>query len=546
MEGIELRFIKKSLVWIMLTGMCILAACGDQTSGPEDFEVDEGQLENFNKAGMPIVNDKITLKFMSGQSPLSSNNYNETLIWKTYEEMSNIHIEWELVPNDGLEEKRNLALAGGTLPDVFYAMVLPNEDLLKYGQQGVFLKMNDLITEYMPNLTALLEEYPEIRKGITFPDGNIYSVPTIYDPEFTSVLTIAKPWIRKDWLDQLGMDIPQTIDDFYEYLKAVKVTDLNGNGKQDEIPYGATDMDGLIGFLKGPFGVGNRGLKHPYLDIDPKINDLRFYPISDGYKKMLEFANTLYSEGLIQENIYTIDANASYSLGAEGLYGSTVISSPETIYGKNPGGNFVGLPALEGPNGKAFNQMNSPLSSMGCFVVTNVNKNVPATLRWMDYFYSEEGAKLFFMGVEGETFEVNENGDLQYLEKITNSPDGLTMEQELSKYIIWLGIGYPGIVREATFKGAETLPASLETAEGLKPYLPEEIWPRFTYTVEENNKLIGLQADIHKYVDEMRDKFITGAEPLSNWDNYVNKVKKMKLDEYMEIQNQALERYENN
>lgn len=546
MEGVALRGIKKNLLFIMLSSLFILGACSDQKEKTKESEIDEGQLENFNKDGMPVVNDKITLKFMSGQSPLSANDYNDTLIWQTYEEMSNIHIEWELVPNDGLEEKRNLTLAGGTLPDVFYAMVLPNEDLLKYGQQGVFPKMNDLITEYMPNLTALLEEYPEIRKGITFPDGNIYSIPTIYDPEFTSVLTIGKPWIRKDWLEQLDMDIPQTIDDFYEYLKAVKATDLNGNGKNDEIPYGATNMDGLIGFLKGPFGVGNRGLKHLYLDVDPEIDELRFFPISDGYKEMLEFTNKLYSEGLIQKNIYTIDANASYGMGAEGLYGSTFISSPETIYGKKAGENFVGLPALEGPNGKAFNQMNSPLSSMGGFVVTNANKNIPATLRWMDYFYSEEGAKLFFMGVEGETFEVDENGELQYLDKIINSPDGLTMEQELSKYIIWLGIGYPGIVREATFKGAETLPASLETAEALSPYLPDEIWPRFTFTVEENNKLIGLQADIHKYVDEMRDKFITGAEPLSNWDNYVDKVKKMRLDEYMEIQQNALERYKSN
>lgn len=542
--GVMLKFFKSSLFLIMMAFMLVLTACSGETSGPKEPEIDEKQKENLNPTGMPIVNDQITLKFMAGKSALSSDNYNETLLWKTYEEMSNIHIEWELVPVDGREEKRNLTLTSGTLPDVFYTMGMPNEDLLKYGEQGVFVKMNDLIEEYMPNLTALMEQYPDIKKGITFPDGNIYSIPTIYDPEFTSVL-LQKAWIRKDWLEQLNMEMPKTIDDFYAYLKAVKETDLNGNGEHDEVPYGATGISGLTSILKGAFGVGNKGNKHAYLDEDPETGELRFYPISESYRDLIAYQNKLFSEGLIQENIYTIDANQSYGMGSEGLYGSTVITSPETIYGE-AGTNFVGLPALEGPAGNDYHAATSPLAHMGGFVVTNSNENIPATLRWMDYFYSEEGAKLFFMGVEGETFEVNEDGSLQYLDKITNSAEGLTMEQELSKYITWLGGGYPGIVREATFKGAESLPATLEAAEVLKPNVIDEVWPSFTYTNEENSKLAALQADIHKYVSEMQDKFITGTEPLSKWDDYVNQIKKMGLEDYMEIQQKALDRYKGN
>jgi len=540
-----LKKVRNSLFLFIMAVMLMLAACsGEKSSGPESPEIGEKELENLNTTGMPIVKNQVTLKFMAGKSALSADNYNETLLWKTYEEMTNIHIDWELVPFDGRDEKRNLTLSTSTLPDVFYTMAMPNEDLLKYGQQGIFIKMNDLIEEYMPNLTALLEQYPDVKKGITFPDGNIYSIPTIYDPEFKSVL-LAKAWIRKDWLEKLGKEMPKTIGDFYEYLKAVKETDLNGNGKNDEIPYGATAISGLTGVLKGAFGVGNKGAKHAYLDEDPETRDIRFYPISEGYKEMLVFINKLYSEGLIQENIYTIDANQSYSMGAEGLYGSTVISSPETIYGK-VGENFTGMGPLEGPAGNDYYASTSPLAHMGGFVVTNANKNIPATLRWMDYFYSEDGAKLFFLGVENETFEVDENGDFQYLDKIKNSPEGLTMEQELSKYITWLGGGYPGIVREATFKGAESLPATVEAAKKLEPNLLDEVWPSFTYTVEENKKLSSLQADIHKYVDEMQDKFITGTEPFSKWDAYVEQVKKMGLEEYMSIQNEALKRYKNN
>lgn len=530
----------------MTAVLLFTAACSKESSGPGKVELDEKQLENLNKTGMPIVKEPITLKFMAGKSPLSAENYDEVLLWQKYGEMTNIKIDWELIPFEGRDEKRNLALAGGTLPDVFYTMAMPNSDLLKYGQEGIFITLNDLIEEYMPNLTQLLEKYPDIKKGLVFPDGNIYGLPTIYDPEFTSVLAGHKLWIREDWLKQLNMKMPETLEEYYQYLKAVKETDLNGNGKADEIPFGGTGIAGITAIFKGIFGIGNKGTKHAYLDEDPETKELRFYPISEGYREMLEHLNKFYSEGLIQENIYTIEANQSYSMGAEGLYGSTVITSTETIYGEE-GKKFVGTPVLEGPNGeKMFTRVTSPLAHMGGFVITNKNENIPATLRWMDYFYSEEGAKLFFLGVEGETYEADASGNLDYVDKIKNSPNGLTLEQELSKYITWLGGGYPGIVKQDTFKGAESLPSSLEATKLVEPYMIKEIWPSFTFTNEENNKLAGIATDIEKYVNEMQDKFITGTTPLSEWDKYVKTVESMRLDEYMEINKAAYDRYKNN
>src|SRR5699024_5510396 len=122
-------------------------------------------------------------------------------VWKEYADMTNINIDWGLEPKESVSEKRNLALANENLPDVFYTASMPEGDLLKYGKQGMFLTLNDMIEEYMPNLTALFEEYPSIRKGLTFPDGNIYSLPTIYSPDFPSVLIGSKLWIREDWLE---------------------------------------------------------------------------------------------------------------------------------------------------------------------------------------------------------------------------------------------------------------------------------------------------------------------------------------------------------
>ncbi|MFC4404113.1 extracellular solute-binding protein [Gracilibacillus xinjiangensis] len=535
---------KKGLI-AATSAVLLLSACNN-AEGSQGENDAETASENVNETGMPIVNEQIKLKIFADRASSTNEDWNDVMVFNEYEKMTNIDVEWEMVPTDALEEKRNLALASGTLPDVFHSADLSNLDLLKYGQQGVFLELNDLIDQYAPNLKKLMEENPDIKKGLTFPNGKIYSMPTIYSPDFTSVLIGSRPWINQEWLDQLGMEMPETTEDFYQYLKAVKETDLNGNGELDEIPYGGTVIGGLVGWLKGAYGLGNIGTRHKYVDIDPENNDqLRFFAAEEGYRQMLEFIHKLYSEGLIQQNIYTIDYNQFLANGSENIYGSTVLTNPRTSFG-DVGEQFIGANALEGENGdKMFVDIGSSLVRLGGFAITKENPDPAATVRWMDHFYSDEGAKLFFMGIEGETYQETEDGEVEYLDKITNSPDGLTMEQELAKYMTWLGGGYPGIVKKDYFKGAESLPSAIEAAERLDPYLPEQLIPAFTFTEEESSRFSALAADIEKYVEETQDKLITGEISFAEWDNYIQTLHDMGLEEYMEIQNAAYERYKN-
>src|SRR5690625_7308016 len=109
--------------------------------------------------------------------------------------MTNIHIDLEQVHEEGLDEKRNITLGSGDLPDAFYAANIPVSDIQKYGEQGVFIPLNDLIEKYAPNISKVLDEHPDIKKGLTFPDGKIYSVPTVYSLDFPSLLVEVKPWI---------------------------------------------------------------------------------------------------------------------------------------------------------------------------------------------------------------------------------------------------------------------------------------------------------------------------------------------------------------
>ncbi|MFD2627760.1 extracellular solute-binding protein [Oceanobacillus kapialis] len=531
---------KKMVGLAAMSGLIVLGACSNDDSEANSEENAEAAKENVNETGFPIVDEPIEISFMTGKAATNADDYNEVASWKKYEEMTNVKIDWGLVQRDGLDEKRNLALAGGDYPEVFYTSYFSDQDLLKYGQQGVFLPLNDLIEDYMPNVKKLLEENPDIEKGLTFADGNIYSLPTAYSPEFTSLTSNIKPWVKQEWLDTLGMEEPETTEEFYQYLKAVKEEDPNGNGQADEIPFGGDSINGLIGWLKGAYGVGNKGRKHGYMDLDPETEELRFYRTADEYKEMLQYINKLYSEGLIQENIFTIESNLFHEQGAEGLYGSTVTTSPKTRFGND---DYAGLPQLEGPEGyKDWVYVTSPIVHKGSFVMTDKNKNPEATARWIDYFYGDEGIKQLFMGVEGESYEETENG-VEYVDEIMNNPDGLTMEQALVPYVTWLGGGYPSLVKQEFFKGAEGSEEALEATAKFEDDIIEDVWPQFSYTAEENQRLTSLRADIEKYANEMQDKFIVGEVPFSEWDTFVETLEQMGLEEYMELNQQAYDRF---
>lgn len=535
--------LKKCFIVMMLMFL-ILGACSNNNS-KSDAKTEE-DLDNLTDSGLPIVEEPIELNIFAGKAPATADDWNDVLIWNEYEKMTNIDVNWDMVPHEGLSEKRNLALASGDLPDAFHSAVIPVPDIFKYGQQGTFIPLNDLIEEHAPNLKKILEAYPEVKKAITFPDGNIYSFPLIYDPEFAALRISEGPWIREDWLEALDMDMPETTDEFYEYLKAVKEGNPSGDESMEEVPFGAQSINGLLTYLKGSFGIGNKGKGHNFIDLDPDGETVRFYPASENYKEMLEYVHKLYDEGLIEENIFSISHEQFYANAGEGLYGSTYNHSPAELFPGEYKDNYTGGVALEGPHGeKEFTGISFPSSTTG-FVITSQNEHPAATARWMDHFYSDEGAELFFMGIEGETFTKTEDGEYEYVEDIRDNPDGLTLDQGVAQYLTWPGGQYPGILMEDYFKGAEGTETSKEAAEKLKPDFIEEVWPSFTYTEEENNTMSSVGADIEKYVTEMTDQFISGQTSLSEWDNYVETLENMGLDQYLEIQQDAYERYLSN
>lgn len=535
---------RRTALGIAATGVAAtVVGCSSDSGASNDIQAKiDNPPEDVTRSGFPLVTQPKTLNFMTGTPPSTADDWNTVASWKKYQSMTDVTIDWGAVPLASIEEKRNLALSSGDYPGAMWGCRFPVLDVGKYGESGVFIPWNDLIEKYMPNLQALMEKYPdELTKGMTYPDGNIYGAPDLQDPPFTALKMKNKLWIRSDWLSKLGMDVPKSVDDFTTYLRAVKSESLNGD---TTVPYGdASGGTGLLRALSGSFGFGNLGASQGFLDLDDK-DALRFFPASEQYRECLAYLSQLYSDGLIAKDVFSTDKSTFSAGAAKGMYGSLVAIAPEPAYGGH-GKDFVAVPALTGPRGdKSWNFIFSRLISPAHFVLTDKTEDPVLTARWLDHFFSDEGSRLFFMGVEGESWQETSDGGVEFTRKITNRPEGQTLDQALEPYVTYGGGGYPGIVKEDYFHGQEATEQARTGAKVVEPDALDYALPSLLFSTEEQTKLAPLSADIEKFATESRDRFISGDLNIDDgWDSYVTTLQQMGLDDYMELQNTSYSRF---
>lgn len=523
----------------------VLASCSEGNSSDTEFQeqIDEPD-ENINtdSSEAQIVKDKVTIRFMSGRHPSTAEDWDDVGCVKLAEEATNVHIDFGLVAKDGIDEKRNLTLAGGDYPGVFYRTSVGSGDIVKYANQGVFKPLNELIDAYMPNFRSVMERNDGVREAITFPDGNIYSLPQVYDEDFAAMRTPKKLWVRKDWLDRFGMEVPKTIDEFQAYLEEAVHGDPEGTGEKSGVVGVANDGIGLfVDALGGTFGFGNKGPDVGNFDLDPDTGNVRFHPMSDGYREMLEWVTDLYSAGLVLQDIFSTDSQKINALGAEGLVAASLTHAPVGSYGQEMGEKYVCVPPLKNNSGAEvprWNIIRPAVATIGNFVMTDQCEHPIEVARWMDYWYGEEGAKSFFAGIEHESYEIVD-GELEIKDEITK---GKTLDEALKPYALYIGGEYPGYATEKWFRGIETSDQAVEATQMLSEYAIDDVWPSFTFTEDEAAFLATTGNDISKYVGESTSAFVTGARSTSEWEEHVSQYENMGIAEYLDIHQAAYDR----
>jgi len=159
---------------LMLTALFVYAG-GGQT-GSSSAGAEAYPSSNFNPTGYPVVKEKVTLTGFANQN-VNHRNWDELYCFNEYEKLSNIHIQWTTAPDQGWAERKNLMMASGDYPDIFYRCGFTIAENINYGSRGVLIPLNDLIDKYAVNIKERMNDLPDMAKAMRMPDGNIYSLP---------------------------------------------------------------------------------------------------------------------------------------------------------------------------------------------------------------------------------------------------------------------------------------------------------------------------------------------------------------------------------
>lgn len=547
---------------LLLAITLVLSACsGGSGSTTADQGSDTPVSEDlFNPVGQyPIVKEQMKLKMFAPQFA-SIENMETNLFTKWAEEKTNIKIEWDLVPDNALNDRKQLMLASGDYPEVILHGNLTKEEQMKYGKQGVFIPLNDLIEQYAPNIKKAMGDIPYMKSSITSPDGNIYALPQVNECYHCD--NALKVWMNKAWLDKLGMQVPTTTEEFYQVLKAFKEKDPNGNGKQDEIPLTGSDemwTGNVTAFLMNAFIVDDYTEKTTGTFLRVVNDKVEFVANTEEWKQGLEYLNKLYKEGLIDPAAFTQNADAIQQLAnreGDNIMGTLTTALLSYAYPMNDTTprhkDYVVVPPLKGPNGVQQTLLFGGINNSQ-FAITNkaTKEQQIAAIRFADLMYTEEAIVLQEHGPEDKGWRMAKEGELdlngnqaKYAENVNPNPkpthnDGWEqIGPSLRTYdyrASWAALQQDPLAEGGYGKRLN------EVSKEYEPYHSKEQFPNGLFIALEDADLSAqIKTTLVEYVKSNMAQFITGSKDISKeWDNYVKGLEGMQLNQYLEIYQKA-------
>ncbi|WP_019636564.1 extracellular solute-binding protein [Paenibacillus fonticola] len=531
---------------IMLLGTLLGCSSG---GGGTKAEVDGGAVEPKTEGAAeatvyPIQTDK-TLTYwgeINGNLIGVKASHDEIPFFQEWQKQTGVSLKFTAPPTGQVKEAMNVLLASGDLPDLLEYNFLgdfpggPEKAI----SDGYIVKLNDLIDQHAPNLKKYLAENPDIDKMVKTDSGSYYVFPFVRGDEYLRVFQ--GPIIRKDWLDDLGLPVPETIDEWTETLRAFK------EKKGASAPLSFVSKPRFFnesgnGAFIGAFGV-NRG----FYQEDGQI---KYGPAEPGFKEYLRLFHDWYAEGLIDKNAATADTKALDGNMASGATGATIGNAgggigkwQPLVEANDPQAVLVAAPypVLNKGDKPKFGQRNQAFASEGTVAITTAAKDPELAVRMLDFGYSEEGRLFFNFGTEGVSYNM-EDGYPKYTDLVMKNPDNLAPAQGISLYARGSYNG-PFIQDKRyaeqffalqTQRDAVTIWQNTDSAKyNLPPITP---------TPEESSEYAAIMNDINTLVDEMTLKIILGSESVDEFESYVAKMKSLNLERAIEIQSAALERY---
>lgn len=511
-----MKHTKKGLSLCMTAGLSLAVMAGCMGGGKDPAAPPPSAGGNGTDSAAPAKQTFSVLNYSNPSWPYNKDN----LVWKLIEEKTGVTMNMQL-PSGTLEDAISVTIASGNLPDMMLTMDKKLAD--KYGQQGAFVNILDYVNE-MPNLKKWMEKYPVDSRNTLSADGKMYMFPNAGIGETNRMI-----WMyREDVFRKLGLSEPQTWDELYAALKKVK------EAYPKSYPFAfrksPAGLERLENFAPA-FGTGSE----VYYDFDKK--EWRYGPIEDNFKKLIEYMNKFYKEGLIPPDFLSVDTKLWQDMMSTERtfvtldYIGRIDFFNSALRKDNPQYNLAFMGAPAGFAGGPRKAANKHFVDEG-FMVASASKKIKEIMKFMDFFYSEEGRTLASWGKEGETFKT-ENGKKQFIEKYADVAD-MRKKTGLSTDGTYTWFDYDAHL-------------SLSSPELQKAYqeapkydVPQQPRPAFTTAEME---VLSLTGDIiKKKRDENLSKFIVGERSLDDWPKYVSEMKALGTDKIVDIYKTAYDR----
>ena len=588
----------KKLVSLLLAMLMVLsglvvavpAMAEGYTLSPKTQEaVDAGLVVLDGSQGTTIITDPDAFEAKYGKlTMLIVNNpdrtvpVNELAMVKRWEADTGVRFEWQSIPGDGALEKINLMLTSGEkLPDAFFNFSDGKSTTVVVNALGqdVFMPTEDLIDNFMPTLKKVLEDNPNYMKEVTAPDGHKYGFPYI-EQMFGLVLTPGPLLINQVWLDKVGMEMPKTVDELTEVLRAFKAAgDLNGNGIDDEIPMatvfgaGSSDTFGsndMFYRFTGAFGCedtvcgGYENANHLRL-IDGKVT---YTAIDPAFGKTAMYFHTLYEEGLLNKDCFEPMTGSSKNYTNNeldqdiALVGVCGVWTDMDIYNNAVRHEYVPIPQMTGEAGTVGNALNYSELQDACDTAITMDCEFPEIIaRFTEYMISDPQLSVqsnwgaigsnYYLADDGVMrFHLDENGDIivgtEWGDFDNNFGKARVNTTTCRGSMIVLNSYYntpdqPDGVVEYTYDAANLLAFQIVNGknEDLAKY---DTIPKIMLLNQEQQEISRLVEVTNPIVKKYVQQWVTNGDVDATWDAYVNELKGAGIDRIVEIYQTALDR----
>ncbi len=500
---------------------------------------------------------KITWLVRDDNVDPKDSRYQQLIAVEKIEEMFHVDIEFIIFNGkaDDAKEQYMTMVTTDPLPDVIAYL---NEEMYKNTENGkngitglkemgvIPQRLNEIIESKMPNLSKILEDHPDIARDMSDSNGDYLYFQRINPLDVTGIVASNDTGLvmRKDWLDEVGMEVPTNMAEWEEVLRAFKTLG------DDKIPFDAYSSG--IQLFEGAFGMMSG------IYIDPDTGKVEYGARTQKYKAYLETMNRWHTEGLMAEafdengnatkgtgddNVLSSIAGSWKGLANNGGEGSKFEGKLRTEKGQ-PNATLVAVPWPATEDGKVYSPRAVSRKQRETEIITvdaaKEPEKMDAIATIIDYMYSEEGSVLLTWGEEGVTFETDELGNrrlTEYGNEQLELPGNTGKPQRYKMYGNQSG-GFPSYgcfdvnlaTRNEWYVNAATTWVEDTSFELGYP-------GSISVSVDTSN------SQLDTYIAEMKWKFITGQEPLSNFDTYVAELERMGISDIVKAYQDAYDIY---